>query len=108
MNKIFKGFLGLCVIWLPVACSGSLTDAQYVNRAQDHLDRGELKSATIELKNALRQNLENAQARRLLGKVELEVGNAAAAEKELRRASELGHFWRRASMRNSSRYLWKT
>ena len=90
MNKIIKGFLGLCVIWLPVACSGSLSDEQYVDKAQDYLDRGELNAATIELKNALQQNRENAQARRLLGKVSLEVGNAAAAEKELRYAGELG------------------
>jgi len=90
MNKIIKGFLGFCVIWLPVACSGSLSDVQYVDRAQDYLDQGDLNAATIELKNALEQNKENAQARMLLGEVYLEVGNAASAEKELRRASELG------------------
>jgi putative PEP-CTERM system TPR-repeat lipoprotein len=90
MNKILKRFLGVCVICLPVACSGSLTDDQYVERAQDYLDRGELEAATIELKNALLKNHENAQARMLLGGIQLEVGNAAAAEKELRRASEVG------------------
>ncbi len=90
MNIIFKGLLGLCVIWLSIACSGSLTDAQHVERAQDYFDRGELKTATIELKNALMQNRENAQARWLLGKLYLEVGNAAGAEKELRYASKFG------------------
>ena len=44
----------------------------------------------IELKNALLQNQKNAQARWLLGKVDLDIGDAAAAEKELRHASELG------------------
>ena len=90
MQKIAKRFLGACLICLSVACGGSLTDVQYVDRAQDYLDRGELKAASVELKNALQMNRENAQARLLLGKVQLEVGNAAEAEKELRRASELG------------------
>jgi len=90
MNKIFKGFLGLSLIWLPVACSSSTTDTEYVQTAQDYLDRGELNVARIELKNALQQNRENAQARLLLGELQLKVGNAPAAEKELQRASELG------------------
>ena len=90
MKKSFKRFLGVCMICLPVACGGSLTDADYVQRAQGYLDRGELNAAIIELKNAIQQNRENAQARTLLGKVQLEVGNAAEAEKELRRASEFG------------------
>ena len=90
MNKLFKGFLGLSLVWLPVACSSSTTDTEYVQRAQDYLDRGELNVARIELKNALQQNRENAQARLLLGELKLKVGNAPAAEKELRRASELG------------------
>lgn len=89
MQEIIKRFLGACVICLPVACGGSHTDVQYVDRAQDYLDRGELKAASIELKNALQMNRDNAQARLLLGKVQLEVGNVAEAEKELRRASEL-------------------
>ena len=90
INKTFKIFLGICVICLPVACSGNLTDAQYVERALAYLEQGELRAASIELKNALQKNPQNAQARTLLGQAQLEVGNAADAEKELRRASELG------------------
>ena len=90
MNRKFKGFLCLCVILLPVACGSSLSDAQYVERAESYVDKGELQAASIELKNALQQNQENAQARWLLGKVQLELGDAAGAEKELRRASKFG------------------
>ena len=90
MNSKFKGFLSACVICVPIGCSGSLTDAQYVEKAQGYLDQGQLQAASIELKNALLQNQKNAQARWLLGKVDLDIGDAAAAEKELRHASELG------------------
>jgi len=90
MNNIFKGFLGLCLLLLPVVSSGSYTDAQYLERARVYLDKGELKAASLEIKNALQQNQNNAQAHWLLGKVYLELGNAAGAEKELRRASEFG------------------
>jgi len=69
---------------------GSISDSEYVKRAQVYLDKGELKSATIELKNALTQNPENTQARLLLGNQYLDTGNMPGAEKELRKAWELG------------------
>ncbi len=90
MISITKGFLLFCMVWLLVACGENLTETQHVERAQGYLDKGELKAASIELKNALQQNQDNAQARRLLGNIHLEVGNIAGAEKELRRAIELG------------------
>jgi putative PEP-CTERM system TPR-repeat lipoprotein len=90
MKKISAGILVFAFVWMLTACGSSSTDEEYVNRAQDYLDQGELKSASIELKNALRQNPDNMQARWLLGKLHLELGNAPAAEKELNRAKELG------------------
>lgn len=90
MNKYHKGILFFVVILGLFACSGDLTDVQYVAKAQDFLDQEKLEAASIELKNALQQNPDNAQARWLLGKLHLEIGNAAGAEKELKRASELG------------------
>ncbi len=88
--KVALYVLVLVTLGLLVGCSNTLSDTEYVNRAQDFLDKGEVQSATIELKNALQQNPKNAQARRLLGVVHLKAGNVAAAEKELIRASELG------------------
>jgi len=90
MNKTIKVIIGIGVIWLPVACSSSRTDEQYVEKAQTYLEKGKLNAASIELKNALQQNQNNAQAHWLLGKLYLEEGNIAGAEKELRRASEFG------------------
>jgi putative PEP-CTERM system TPR-repeat lipoprotein len=90
MNAIFKIFMAACVTCIPIACGSNLTDTQYVDSARTYLDQGELRSASIELKNALLQNPDNAEARILLGQVQIELGNAETAEKELRRASSLG------------------
>lgn len=72
------------------ACSAEVTDLEYIERAQEYMEEGNSRAASIELKNALLQNPGNAGARWLLGKLNLESGNYAAAEKELRKASESG------------------
>lgn len=75
---------------LLAACSGGLSEQELLGRAKDHMDKGELRAASIQLKNALQQNPDNPEARWLLGNVHLDMGNQAAAEKELKRARELG------------------
>jgi len=72
------------------SCSKPLTDSEYLQRAKDFRDKGDLKAAVIELKNALISNPENIEARWLLGEVYLDTGLWAAAEKEIRRAQSLG------------------
>lgn len=52
--------------------------------------QGDLKGAAIELKNTLQADPENAAARFLLGHIHFANGDFPAAEKELRRARELG------------------
>ena len=51
---------------------------------------GDLRTAIIEIKNALQQDPSQAEARRLLGEYSLAVGNGAEAEAELVRAQDLG------------------
>jgi putative PEP-CTERM system TPR-repeat lipoprotein len=58
--------------------------------AQKYYDTGDLKSAVVELKNALQEDSRNAEARFLLGRVYLAMQSGAEAEEELRRAEELG------------------
>ncbi len=58
--------------------------------ARQQRDRGQLRAAVIQLKNALQQDDKLRDARTLLGEVYLEQGDAASAEKELRRALALG------------------
>ncbi|MDX1654678.1 MAG: tetratricopeptide repeat protein [Candidatus Competibacteraceae bacterium] len=64
-------------------------DQVYLERAVSSLEQGDLRTGVIELKNALQQNPDNAQARLLLGKTYLQLGDPVAAEKELRRARDL-------------------
>ncbi|MGD1876723.1 MAG: XrtA/PEP-CTERM system TPR-repeat protein PrsT [Kiloniellaceae bacterium] len=63
----------------------------FVERAQEYLEEGDLRSANIELKNALQRDPNNAEARFLLGSVLLKLGDAPGAEKELLRAKELNY-----------------
>jgi len=68
----------------------SYTDAEHVQRAKDFQAKGESKSVVIELKNALTKNGNNAEARWLLGEAYLDFDEGAQAEKELKRAADLG------------------
>ena len=85
--------ISVLLVFLLVGCDGlfnEVSDTEYVSRAQTFLDEGNLKSASIELKNALANNPDNAQARWLLGRLYVEIGNGLAAEKELNKARSLG------------------
>ena len=73
---------------LVLACSGSSPE-KLVASAKDYLAKGDAPAAVIQLKNALKDNPDNGEARFLLGKASLQVRDFPAAEKELRRALEL-------------------
>lgn len=66
------------------------TDAEHVAKAKEFLDKHDYRGSSLELKSALQKNPDNAEARRLLGEVYVTLVNGPAAEKELRRAMELG------------------
>ena len=74
------------------ACDSSakLTPEEHIQRAMNYGSKGELTSAVIELKNAVEKNPQNAQARLHLGQIYLEMGDGAAAEKELMNAQKQG------------------
>lgn len=70
--------------------SGNLTEQEHIQRAQDFESKGEFRSGILELKNAIQKNPESAQARLLLGQIYIEAQDGNSAEKELRRARDLG------------------
>ncbi|MET0012494.1 MAG: XrtA/PEP-CTERM system TPR-repeat protein PrsT [Sedimenticola sp.] len=90
MCKYFKG-LGLLIL-IPVlfSCSAELTENQHLEKAQSYIDKGEFRSASIEVKNAVKKNPNNVQARFLLATLHYQLGNPVASEKELERARGLG------------------
>jgi len=72
------------------ACSPSQTADDYINKAMVSLEQSNLEQSRIQLKNAVKSDPKNIQARILLGKVNLNLGNGSGAEKELSRALALG------------------
>ncbi|UMR29334.1 PEP-CTERM system TPR-repeat protein PrsT [Massilia sp. MB5] len=72
------------------ACERQPDSAQLLAAAHLARQQGDHRTAMIELKNLLQQNPRQADARLLLGEVYLDTGEAASAEKELRRAQQLG------------------
>ncbi len=64
-------------------------DNPYITSAKAHFEAGRHRDASIELKNALRQDPENATGRYLLGRIFLDQGDLTGALKELGRAHKL-------------------
>jgi putative PEP-CTERM system TPR-repeat lipoprotein len=71
-------------------CGLAMSDEDRLNRAEGALEQGDFRAAIIDTKDVLRNDPENVRGRLLLGRASLQIGDAAAAEKELRRAIELG------------------
>ncbi len=59
-------------------------------RAQELMDKGDLRGAQLELRNTIRSAPNNAAAHYRLGQVDQRVGDYLAAEKELKTAREQG------------------
>jgi putative PEP-CTERM system TPR-repeat lipoprotein len=64
--------------------------AQFLRDAQHALDRGDTNLALIQLKNAARTAPANTEVRVKLGLLELQLGDATSAERELRQAQADG------------------
>ena len=67
---------------------GTLTDEQHFERAVQAQEGGDIRTALIELKNALQKNPEHSEARMRLGLLSLELGDVATARTELRRVAQ--------------------
>lgn len=80
----------LCLLLVLAGCGRIHGEADLMAAARQHIARGEAKSAVIQLKNVLQQTPSNRQARLLLGQLYLDMGDVQSADKELRRALELG------------------
>jgi putative PEP-CTERM system TPR-repeat lipoprotein len=72
------------------ACSRTPPVDELVADARRYRDQNNPKAAIIQLKNAVQQQPDNPAARLMLGQLYLDTGDMASAEKELRRARDLG------------------
>lgn len=80
----------LAALALLAGCDLFASEETRLERARNHLEVREFRAAEIQLKNVLRTNPQNTDARVLLGTVMVQSGDAETAIKELRRARELG------------------
>jgi putative PEP-CTERM system TPR-repeat lipoprotein len=71
-------------------CNRSKPTEQLLAEAKQYQQKGEIKAAMIELKNAVANSPENGEARLALGVLHVEAGDPVSAEKELRKALSLG------------------
>ena len=90
IRRITVRRLGAALALLAGLSSISSWASESTDKARAFLEKGDLRSATIELKNALQKDPNDATTRLLLGRLYLRVGNGAAAEKEIRTAIDLG------------------
>jgi len=72
------------------ACGRTQTAESLLSEAKQYQQKGDLKSALIQLKNAVEKSPNNGEARIELGNLELMIGDTASAEKEFRKARALG------------------
>ena len=71
-------------------CGQDLTAAEHVSKAKDYMEKGDLKPALIELSSAVQKDPNSVEGRWLLAKVAADMGEGPRAEKEIRKAMELG------------------
>lgn len=81
----------IALIGTGIASCGKTEDAQkLMSDARQYQQKGDDKAAIIQLKNVLQKNPDDAEARYLLGTIYNKTGELQSAEKELRRALNLG------------------
>ncbi len=68
----------------------SAESQEYLTEAQAALKKGDANAAVIQLKNAIKSDPDNVEARILLGQYALRRGDAPGAEKEFREARKRG------------------
>lgn len=88
----------LASAWVEPAVANTPPAAAIDKRSQTHLDqarkmleKGDVRAAVVELKNAVRADTRNVEARFLLGVSEVRIGEFESGEKNLRVALEAGY-----------------
>lgn len=88
-NKTNKTIVSTLLAALILASCGGDSPEALLSSAKEYMAKNDNKAAVIQLKNALQNDPNLAEARFLLGKALLESGNASSASVELRKAADL-------------------
>lgn len=90
MSLNIKQWFVICCFTTLSGCGFAVSDEERLARADEKINAGAYRAATIELKNILANDIDNVDARLRLARVSLGLGDVLTAEKELMRAAELG------------------
>ena len=82
--------LAALILSIAVTACQNESASDLIRSAREYEAKGDLQAAIIQLKNAVQKQPDNAEARLLLGRASLAAGDAASAEKDLRRALKNG------------------
>jgi putative PEP-CTERM system TPR-repeat lipoprotein len=86
MNRLTKA---IALLLLATANNAAIAADDLLQPAQHYLEKGDAKSAVIELKNLLQKSPENTEARVLLGEIYIRLNDADSAIKEFEKARDL-------------------
>src|SRR4030088_768076 len=84
------GSLGSIIMGAWIGACPLAAHADYLSSAKASLQQGDLKSAQIELRNAVRADPQNAEAHYWLGRVSFELGDPVASQREAVAARDRG------------------
>jgi len=87
--KFVKASLCLSIALALTACGEQASLESHLSNAKNYLSQDKINESIIELKNAIRLDSKNGEARFLLGQLYLNLGDGPAAVKELERAQSL-------------------
>ena len=89
--KFAKTTLCLSLALAITACSEQVSVESHLENAKSYLSQNKINESIIELKNAIKADSSNAEARFSLGQIYLDLGHGAAAVKELERAKQYNY-----------------
>jgi cellulose synthase operon protein C len=78
----------LALLWLVAGCGLFVDEQALLERAQKARTKGDLRAATIDLKDLLQRNPDSLPGRVALGEVALESGDVPTAVRELELARQ--------------------
>jgi putative PEP-CTERM system TPR-repeat lipoprotein len=87
----YRRFLGVLAVATIAIWPLSGHAADYLANARLALQKGDLRAAQLQLLNAVKADPQNAEARFLLARVQFDLGDPVAAEREVRGARDRGY-----------------